>query len=66
MTEQEEKLSSIDYLLDIISDLLGDKSIHDSIIFNQICLNANAKHEKELDEAYKNGYDDAVLMFRNL
>jgi len=63
MTEQEEKKDSVDYLLDIIANLLGDKSTHDSIKFNQICLNANAKHEKELDEAYEEGrkYTDGII-----
>ncbi len=60
MTEQEEKKDSVDYLLDIIANLLGDKSTYDSIKFNQICLNANAKHEKELNEAFEKGFDEGV------
>ena len=44
MTEQEEKQTSIEYLL----DLLGNREDFDSIKFNQICLNARAKYENEL------------------
>jgi hypothetical protein len=57
MTEQEEKQTSIEYLL----DLLGNREDFDFIKFNQICLNARAKYEKELDEAYEEG-----MKYRNL
>jgi hypothetical protein len=66
MTEQEEKKDSVDYLLDIIANLLGDKSTYDSIKFNQICLNANAKHEKELNEAFEKGFDEGVKHINQL
>lgn len=59
MTEQEEKLISIEYLL----DLLGNKKDFDYIKFNQICLNAWAKYENELKEAYEKGvkYTDGII-----
>jgi hypothetical protein len=66
MTEQEEKKDSVDYLLDIIANLLGDKSTYDSIKFNQICLNANSKHENELKEAYNKGYSKGYTDHANL
>jgi hypothetical protein len=66
MTEQEEKKDSVDYLLDIIANLLGDKSTHDSIKFNQICLNANAKHEQSLKVAFEKGFDEGVKHINQL
>jgi hypothetical protein len=53
MTEQQEKLISIEYLLDIIEDLLNDKYPYDLSILREISINARAKYKKELDEAYK-------------
>jgi len=55
MTEQEEKLISIEYLLDIIEDLLNDKYPYDLSILNQITLAAKAKHEEELNSAFSMG-----------
>jgi uncharacterized protein YaiI (UPF0178 family) len=64
MTEQEEKLTSVDYLLDIIDNLLGNNKVpYDFLIFNEITLAAKAKHEKELKEAYEKGvkYTDEII-----
>jgi len=62
MTEQEEKQTSVDYLLDIIDNLLGNNKVpYDFLIFNEITLAARAKYEKELDEAYEEG-----MKYRNL
>ena len=64
MTEQEEKQTSVEYLLDIIYNLLGnDKVSYDLLIFNEITLAAKAKYEKELDEAYEEGrkYTDGLI-----
>jgi len=44
MTEQQEKLISIEYLLDIIEDLLNDKYPYDLSILKQISINAKEKH----------------------
>jgi hypothetical protein len=55
MTEQQEKLISIEYLLDIIEDLLNDKYPYDLSILEQISINAKAKHENELSQAYEQG-----------
>jgi hypothetical protein len=59
MTEQEEKQTSIEYLL----DLLGNREDFDSIKFNQICLNAKTKYENELSEAIEKGvkYTDGII-----
>jgi hypothetical protein len=59
MTEQEEKLISIEYLL----DLLGNREDFDYSKFNQICLNAWTKYENELKEAYEKGvkYTDGII-----
>jgi hypothetical protein len=61
MTEQQEKLTSVDYLLDIIEDLLNDKYPYDLSILSEISINAKAKYEKELDEVYEEG-----MKYRNL
>jgi hypothetical protein len=55
MTEQQEKQTSIEYLLDIIEDFLNDKYPYDLSILNQISINAKAKYEKELSQAYEQG-----------
>jgi hypothetical protein len=59
MTEQEEKQTSIEYLL----DLLGNREDFDSIKFNQICLNARAKYENELVKSFEEGmkYTDGII-----
>jgi hypothetical protein len=63
MTEQEEKLISIEYLLDIIEDLLNDKYPYDLLILKQISINAKAKYEKEIMEAIEKGvkYTDGII-----
>ena len=48
MTEQEERQTSIEYLL----DLLGNREDFDYSKFNQICLNAWTKYENELKESF--------------
>jgi hypothetical protein len=59
MTEQQEKQTSIEYLL----DLLGNREDFDSIKFNEICLNTWTKYENELKEAYEKGvkYTDGII-----
>jgi hypothetical protein len=59
MTEQEEKQTSIEYLI----DLLGNREDFDYIKFNEICLNARAKYEKEIMEAIEKGvkYTDGII-----
>jgi hypothetical protein len=63
MTEQQEKLISIEYLLDIIEDLLNDKYTYDLSILKQISINAWTKYENELKEAYEKGvkYTDGII-----
>jgi hypothetical protein len=63
MTEQQEKLASVEYLLDIIEDLLNDKYPYDLSILDEISINAWAKYEKELKEAYEKGvkYTDGLI-----
>ena len=63
MTEQQEKLISIEYLLDIIEDLLNDKYPYDLSILNQISINAKAKYQKEIIEAIEKGvkYTDDII-----
>ncbi len=63
MTEQQEKLASVEYLLDIIEDLLNDKYPYDLSILDEISINAWAKYEKELKEAYEKGvkYTDGII-----
>jgi len=60
MTEQEEKQTSIEYLLNIIEDLINDKYPYDLSILEEISINAWAKCEKELKVAYEKGYQDGV------
>jgi hypothetical protein len=55
MTEQQEKLISIEYLLDIIEDLLNDKYPYDLSILKQISINAKEKHYNEVNEAFLKG-----------
>jgi hypothetical protein len=59
MTEQEERQTSIEYLL----DLLGNKEDFDYIKFNEICLNARAKYENELIKSFEEGmkYTDGII-----
>jgi hypothetical protein len=63
MTEQQEKLISIEYLLDIIEDLLNDKYPYDLSILEQISINVWKKYENELKEAYEKGikYTDEII-----
>jgi hypothetical protein len=63
MTEQQEKLISIEYLLDIIEDLLNDKYPYDLSILKQISINSRAKYEKELSEAIEKEvkYTDGII-----
>ena len=63
MTEQQEKLISIKYLLDIIEDLLNDKYPYDLSILRQISINVWTKYENELKEAYEKGvkYTDGII-----
>jgi len=62
MTEQEEKLMSIDYLLDIIYNLLGnDKDKYDLIIFDEINIEAYARYQNELKVAYEKGLKDGLM-----
>jgi hypothetical protein len=60
MTEQQEKLISIEYLSDIIEDLLNDKYPYDLSILEQISINVWTKYENELKEAYEKGYEKGV------
>jgi hypothetical protein len=55
MTEQQKKLISIEYLLDVIEDLLNDKYPYDLSILNQISINAKEKHYNELNDAFLKG-----------
>jgi hypothetical protein len=64
MTEQEEKLTSVDYLLDIIDNLLGNNKVaYDFLIFNEITLAAKAKYENELIKSFEEGmkYTDGII-----
>jgi hypothetical protein len=63
MTEQQKKFISIEYLLDIIEDLLNDKYPYDLSILKQISINAKAKYEKEIMEAIEKGvkYTDGII-----
>ena len=60
MTNQEQKLTSVEYLLDIMDNLLGDKIPYDVFIFSQICVEAREKYEKELKESFEKGYEEGV------
>jgi hypothetical protein len=66
MTEQQEKLTSVDYLLDIIEDLLNDKYPYDLSILREISINAWAKCEKELKVAFDKGFDEGVKHINQL
>ncbi len=66
MTEQEEKLISIEYLSDIIEDLLNDKYPYDLSILEQISINVWKKYENELKEAYEKGFDEGVKHINQL
>jgi hypothetical protein len=61
MTEQQEKLISIEYLSDIIEDLLNDKYPYDLSILEQISINVWKKYENELKEAYEKGQKDGLM-----
>ena len=60
MEEQEQKLTSVEYLLDIIDNLLGDKIAYDVFIFSQICVEAREKYENEIKESFEKGYEEGV------
>jgi hypothetical protein len=60
MNKQEQKLTSVEYLLDIIDNLLGDKIAYDVFIFSQICVEAREKYENELKESFEKGYEEGV------
>jgi hypothetical protein len=66
MTEQQEKLTSVEYLLDIIEDLLNDKYPYDLSILNEISINAWAKCEKELKVSFEKGFDEGVKHINQL
>lgn len=63
MTEQEEKQTSIEYLLNIIDYLIKADVPFDFFIFNEISINAKAKYQKELSEAIEKGvkYTDGII-----
>jgi hypothetical protein len=64
MTEQEEKQTSVDYLLDIIDNLLGNNKVaYDFLIFNEITIAAKAKYENELIKSFEEGmkYTDGII-----
>jgi hypothetical protein len=64
MTEQQEKLISIEYLLDIIDNLLGNNKVaYDFLIFNEITIAARAKYENELVKSFEEGmkYTDGII-----
>ena len=60
MEEQEQKLTSVEYLLDIMDNLLGDKIPYDVFIFSQICVEAREKYENEIKESFEKGYEEGV------
>ena len=60
MEEQEQKLTSVEYLLDIIDNLLGDKIAYDVFIFSQICVEAREKYNNEIKESFEKGYEEGV------
>jgi hypothetical protein len=66
MTEQQEKLISIEYLSDIIEDLLNDKYPYDLSTLEQISINVWTKYENELKEAYEKGFDEGVKHINQL
>jgi hypothetical protein len=66
MTEQQEKLISFEYLLDIIEDLLNDKYPYDLSILEQISINAKSKYDNELKVAFNEGYAKGYTDHANL
>ncbi len=60
MNEQEQKLTSVEYLLDVIDNLLGDKIPYDVFIYSQICVEAREKYNNELKVAFEKGYEEGV------
>jgi hypothetical protein len=60
MNEQEQKLTSVEYLLDIIDNLLGDKIAYDVFIYSQICVEAREKYDNEIKESFEKGYEEGV------
>ena len=60
MEEQEQKLTSVEYLLDVIDNLLGDKIPYDVFIYSQICVEAREKYNNELKVSYEKGYEEGV------
>jgi hypothetical protein len=63
MTEQEEKQTSIEYLLNIIDYLIKADVPFDFFIFNEISINAKAKYENELVKSFEEGmkYADGII-----
>jgi hypothetical protein len=63
MTEQEEKQTSIEYLLNIIDYLIKADVPFDFFIFNEISINAKAKYENELIKSFEEGmkYTDGII-----
>ena len=66
MTEEQEKQTSIEYLLDINYDLFNNIWPYDLSIFNEISINAKAKYEKELKEGIEKGFDEGVKHINQL
>lgn len=68
MKEQEQ--TSVEYLLAILDNLLGDKIFWDFSIYKQICISAREKYEKELKESFEKGclkgYNDHVKLTNTL
>ena len=60
MEGQEQKLTSVEYLLDVIDNLLGDKIPYDVFIYSQICVEARGKYDNEIKEAFEKGYENGV------
>ncbi len=60
MEKQEQKLTSVEYLLDVIDNLLGDKIPYDVFIYSQICVEAREKYNNELKVSYEKGYEKGV------
>ena len=60
MNKQEQKLTSVEYLLDIMDNLLGDKIPYDVFIFSQICVEAREKYKNEIKESFEKGYEEGV------
>jgi hypothetical protein len=60
MEKQEQKLKSVEYLLDVIDNLLGDKIPYDVFIYSQICVEAREKYENEIKESFEKGYEEGV------